>query len=112
MYLYTPLSNLPRYPVVTSPDGLVPDLKKATGVGEEEEVVGGGDEADEADDDEDDDDEDDDDEDDDEDDDDEDDEDDDEDDELVWVVLKLPSQQLAALVSQRLLKQSSSVPRE
>ena len=91
MYLYTPLSNLPRYPVVSSPDGLVPDLKKVTGVGEEEEVVGGGDEADEADDDED---------------------DDDEDDELVWVVLKLPSQQLAALVSQRLLKHSPSVPRE
>ncbi len=41
MYLYTPLSNLPRYPVVTSPDGLVPDLKKAMGVGEKKEVVGG-----------------------------------------------------------------------
>jgi hypothetical protein len=53
----------------------------------------GGDEADEADDDEDDDDE-------------------DDDDELVWVVLKFPSQQLAALVSQRLLKHSSRIPRE
>ncbi len=41
MYLYTPLSNLPKYPVVTSPDRLVPDLKKAMGVGEEKEVVGG-----------------------------------------------------------------------
>ena len=40
------------------------------------------------------------------------DDDEEDDDELVWVVLELSSQQLAAFVSQRLLKHSDSVPRE